>query len=198
MSVVTPVIAGDAYKKPVGNMASGPAPVVVVPGAGFGAGAVGNGLGQLIVEGIGAAQQSMYEKDHANAISRISSSIPGDLSNRIRKTVARELSTNSFFRGKVRDGSPNRLVVSINSYGFVRAGKADGNILMAPQIIGSFELIDRNGKELLRQPLIGVANAKGRPLEDFANDRKLASAAFDEAIHYMALQISAAVDLKAR
>jgi len=198
VSVPAPVIAGDAYKKPVGKMAGGPAPVVVVPGAGFGAGAVGNGLGQLIVEGIGAAQQSMYENKHADAMSRISNTVPGDLSERIRKSVTKELSTNSFFRGKVRDGSPNRLVVSINSYGYVRTTKVDGNILMAPQIFGSFELIDANGKSLLKQNLIGIAAAKGRPLEDFANDRKLASAAFDDAINYMALQISAAVDLKAQ
>lgn len=198
VSVPAPVIAADAYKKPVGKIATGPAPIVVAPGAGFAAGAVGNGLGQLIVEGIGAAQQSMYESKHADAISRIPSTVPGNISVRIRESVTKELSTNSFFRGKVRDASPNRLVVSINSYGYVRTAKVDGNILMAPQILGSVELIDANGKSLLRQPLVGIAATKGRPLEDFANDRKLAFAAFDEAISYMTLQISAALDRKVR
>lgn len=195
--VPAPTIASDAYKKPVGKVATGPTPVAVTPGASFGTGAAGNAIGALVIEGIGAAQQSMYENRHADAISRAPSTVPGNLSERIRKAVAKELSKNSFFQGKVREVSPNQLVVSINSYGYVRTTKVDGEILMAPQMIGSFELIDTNGKSLLKQAIVGTAGTKARPLEDFIKDRKLASAAFDEAIHALAFQITAAIQNKA-
>lgn len=178
-------------------MPTGPAPVVVVPGGNAGAGAVGNGLGQLIVEGIGAAQQAMYNNAHADAISRVPGTLPGNLSERIRKSVAKDLSCNSFFKGKVRDASPNRLVVSVTSYGYVRTGKVDGVILMAPEIRGSFELFDSSGKSVLKQPLIGLAAQHGHSLEDFANNKKLASDAFDAAIGNMSIMICAAVDQKA-
>lgn len=197
VAVPSPVIAGDAYQPPVGKMPTGPTPIIVVPGGNAGAAAVGNGLGQLVVEGIGAAQQAMYNKAHADAISRAPGTVPGDLSERIRKSVAKELSSNSFFKGKVRDGSPNRMVVNVTSYGYVRVAKVDGNILMAPQIHGSFELMDSNGKSILKQPLVGLAALQGHTLEDFANNRKLASDAFDVAIQNMATMISAAVDQKA-
>lgn len=197
VAVPAPVIASNAYKKPVGKMPTGPAPIVAVPGGNAGAGAVGNGLAQLIVEGIGATQQAMYNSAHADAISRVSGTLPGDLSERVRKSVCKELSTNSFFKGKVRDGSPNRLVVKVNSYGYVRTGKTDGVILMAPQLQGSFELFDSKGKSILKQPLIGLAAQHGHALEDFANDKKLASDAFNVAIGNFAIMICAAVDQKA-
>lgn len=198
VAVPAPDIKGDAYQKPAGKMPTGPTPVVVVPGAGFGAGAVGNGLGQLVVEGIGAVQQSMYENANKDAISRVPGTVPVDLSQRVRKAVVKELDTHKFFKGKVRDTSPNRLVVTISSYGYVRTSKVDGKILMAPQMAGSFELFDATGKSLLKQAVIGsAASTSQHPLENFANDRKLASAAFDDMIGFFAQQIAAAIDLKA-
>ncbi len=197
VAVTAPVVPGDAYRKPVGKTTSGPAPIVAVPGAGFAAGAVGNGLAQLIVEGIGAAQQSMYEKANADAISRVSGTVPRDLSERIRKAVAKELDTNSFFRGRVRDGSPNRLVVRMDSYGYVRTCKIEGKLHMSPQFAGSFELTDAGGKSLLKQSFVGGAASASHPIEDFANNPKLAAESFDAAISYLASQISTAVNNKA-
>lgn len=198
IAVPSPAIAGDAYQKPIGKMPTAPvATVVVPPGGSFATGAVGGAIGQLIVEGIGAAQQSMYEKANAEAISRVSGTIPRDLSERIRKAVAKELDSNTFFRGRVRDASENRLVVKVDSYGYVRTCKIEGKIHMSPQFAGSFELTDAGGKSLLKQVFTGGAASESHPLEDFANNPKLAAAAFDAAIAYLASQISTAVNHKA-
>ncbi|MES2657882.1 MAG: hypothetical protein V4689_04650 [Verrucomicrobiota bacterium] len=197
VAVSAPVVKSDAYQKPAGKVDMGPAPVIAVPGGGFLAGAVVAGGYQLIVGGIGVTQQSMYENTNKDAISRVSGTVPADLSQRIRKAVVKELDTHSFFKGKVRDASPNRLVVTIDSYGYARSSKVDGKILMAPKMTGTFELLDAAGKSLLKKAITASATSQSRPLEDFANDRKLASTAFDEIIGSLAQQIAAAIDLKA-
>lgn len=53
------------------------------------------------------------------------------------------------------------------------------------------------GAALLKQPVIGCAANKACVLEDFANNSKLATAAFDEAIGQLARQIATAIATKA-
>jgi hypothetical protein len=110
--IPAPEIADAAYKSPVGKQDSGPAAIVNASGSPA-AGGVGNALGQLVVEGIGAVQQNMYDKAAANV--HVAQSLPTDLSGRIRRAVTRELDTQGFFAGKVKEKSPNRLVIHVDS-----------------------------------------------------------------------------------
>lgn len=193
VSVDFPFVATGAYHKPLGKMLVEDPPV-----AGIASGdAFSNAITQLAVEGIGKAQQSMFEKSNQDAMSRISGTLPDDLAKRLKKAVVMELDANSFFRGKIRESSPNRLALTVESYGYVRIEKVNGKILMAPQMTGTFELFDAKGVSLLRQKSMGFTESPARPLEDFANDRKLASRMFDEMVRTFAQQVSAAVDLKA-
>ncbi|RYD61348.1 MAG: hypothetical protein EOP83_17245 [Verrucomicrobiaceae bacterium] len=203
---VSPVSMGSgAYSSPVGNRkyrpdmpvpVSGvvPAPGNAVAGA---LGAVGAELGPRLIVEIGAAfQQSAFEKRYADAISKVSRTVPQDLPVRIHKAVSNNLGTLPHFRGKIRNSSPHRFVIIVEKYRYVHAGKAGDETLVTPSLSGRFEIIRADGKKLLSTPFDAPATSIQKPITAFANDSALASRAFDQAISNLALQAAEAVGQK--
>ena len=194
---VSPSLAPNAYSAPRGSD-NAQAPVVVAGGGGFASGAAVGAGAQLGVEIVSAVQQKMFASRYADSIAKAPDTVPSDLSLRLGKGVSRKLGTHPFFQGKLRENSSNRLKVIVENYHYARAGKADGEILMTPLLTGRFELVNANGEQLLTQRFFGVSPHHQRPLPEFVRDKKLASAAFDEAIDVIALQAYQAVDAKLR
>ncbi len=179
-------IKAGAYQTPIGS-ARFAAPIITTGTGNFATGAAAGAVGQLAVE-IGAAiDQRNFESRYADAIQRAPGTVPGDLGTRIRKAVTKTLGTHSFLKGKISDTSPNRFVITVESYRYVRAGGADGEVLVTPAIFGKFELNGSGGKQLLSRNFTAAGSTK-RPLNAFASDKALASRAFDEAVSRVALQ----------
>lgn len=203
---VSPVSMGaGAYSSPVGNRKYRPdmpvpvSEVMPAPGnAVAGAlGAVGAELGPRLIVEIGAAfQQSAFEKRYADVIPKASQTIPQDLPARIQKAVSGNLGTVPHFRGKIRNNSPHRFVIMVEKYRYVHAGKAGDETLVTPSLLGRFELTRADGKKLLSTPFDAPATSIQKPITAFANDRALASKAFDQAISNLALQAAEAVGQK--
>jgi hypothetical protein len=182
------------YRAPVARQTSGgPAPMVV--GADPGAAAVGGLLGALMVEGIGNAQDSMFNKSNGDAIARAPKTIPANLTLQIHKAVARKVGASNLFQGKVREKSPNRLTIDIDGFGYVRAGKNDGKVLMTPSFSGKLTITTGSGETILTQYVSG-ASTVARPLEDFANHQKLADQGFNDAIEALASQVFAILEMR--
>ena len=201
---VPPVSMGaGAYPSSVGNRkyrpevpvyGAMPAPDSAVNGA---ISAVAADLGPRLIVEIGAAiQQQAFERRYANAIAKVSQTIPQDLPGRIRKAVSDNLGTVPHFRGKIRSNSPHRFVIIVEKYRYVHAGKAGDETLVTPSLLGRFELIRADGKKLLSTPFDAPATSIQKPITAFANDRTLASKAFDQAISNLALQAAEAVGQK--
>ncbi len=192
---VAPSVPSSAYGKPLGSD-NVQAPVVVTGGGSFGSGAAAGAGAQLVVE-IGAAiQQNMFESRYADAIAKAPATVPADLSSRIRQSVGKSLAAQPFFKGKVRDNSPNRFHVNVENYRYVRAGKANGEVLVTPTFYGRFELTNATGEKLLAQPFASASSSYQRPLSEFVRDKQLATKAFDEAIDGIARQAVNAVNAK--
>jgi len=192
---VAPTVQSSAYGKPLGSD-NVQAPVVVTGGGSFGSGAAVGAGAQLVVE-IGAAiQQNMFESRYADAIAKAPATVPADLSSRIRQSVGKSLAAQPFFKGKVRDNSPNRFQVIVDNYRYVRTGKQNGEILVSPSFYGRFELISAAGEKLLAQPFASASSSYQRPLPEFVRDKQLATKAFDEAIDGIARQAVNAVNAK--
>lgn len=189
-------IAADAYAGPIGNEQFS-APYITAPGGDFATGAAAGAAAQLVVEIAAAAQQKMFEDRYADAIARAPGTIPGDLSLRIRRAVGQRLGGQSFFKGRIRDDSPNRFTVVVENYRYIRAGKEGDEVLVTPAFFGRFELTNAGGKKLLASGFAAPARDIARPLTAFANDKSLAAKAFDAAIANLALQAVNAVNAKA-
>ena len=186
-------IAADAYLEPVGNEQHS-APIIATGTGSFATGAAVNAGAQLILEIAAAAQQEMFEDRYADAIAKAPGTIPGNLSERIRRAVSKSIGSHSFFKGKIGDSSPNRFVVTVEHYRYVRAGKED-EVLVTPALFGKFELKGSNGTKLLSRKFTAAGSTK-RPISAFANDKALASRAFDEAIAQIGVQAYNAVGAK--
>ena len=168
----------------------------VVTGGDFASGAAVGAGAQLGVEIVAAVQQKMFTSRYADAIAKAPGTVPGDLSSRIGQTVAKKLASQPFFQDKIRDNSPNRFQVIVESYRYIRAGKANNEILMTPFLSGRFELVNSGGEKLLAQPFVAVSASYQRPLPEFVRDKQLANKAFDEAINMIAVQAVDAVNAK--
>jgi hypothetical protein len=192
---VSPSIPSSAYGKPLGSD-NVQAPVMVTGGGSFGSGAAAGAGAQLIVEIGAAVQQKMFESRYADAIAKSPGTVPVDLSSRIRQSVSKGLAAQPFLKGKIRDNSPNRFQVVVENYRYVRAGKANGEVLMTPTFYGRFELTNAAGEKLLAQNFAAAAAGYQRPLPDFVRDKQLATKAFDEAIDGIARQAVNAVNAK--
>jgi hypothetical protein len=190
---VAPSVAPDAYKPPIGNEVHS-APIITVGGGSFAAGAAAGAGAQLIVEIAALAQQKMFESNYAAAISLAPGTVPGDLSNRIHKEVSKSLGAHPFLKGKISNASPNRFVVTVETYRYTRAGK-DDDVLVTPAIGGKFELIAADGKKLLSTPYVSVGKS-AKSLNAFVADKALASRAFDEAIARIGLRARNAIEVK--
>jgi len=190
---VAPSVASDAYKGPIGNKQYS-APIIATGGGGFAEGAAVGAAAQLVVEIAALAEQKSFESRYADAISRVPGTVPGDLGNRIRKEVGKSLGSHPFLKGKISDASPNRFVVKVETYRYVRAGES-GDVLVTPAIGGKFELISADGKKLISNDFL-AAGTTAKPLTAFANDKALASRAFDEAISRVGLQAYNAIARK--
>jgi hypothetical protein len=188
-------IAADAYAEPIGSEQVS-APFLTSPGSDFATGAAVGVAAQLVVEIAAAAQQQMFEKRYADAITRAPGSIPGDLPLRIRRALAKSLGEQAFFKGRIRDDSPNRFTVIVENYRYIRAGKEGGEVLVTPVLFGRFELINASGKKLLNQGFTAPAAKVARPLTVFAHDKALAAKAFDSAIANLTLQAVNAVNAR--
>jgi len=189
-------IAANAYDKPIGNQQYS-APYITAPvGSGFAGGAIAGAASQLVVEIAAAAEQKSFESRYADAISKAPGTIPGDLSGRVRKTVAGSIGSLPHFQGKVGDSSPNRLIVTVEKYRYVRAGANGDETLMAPSLSGKYDLVGANGSKLLSRNFNASATSTYRTMNEFARDRALASKAFDEAAAEVARQIGEAVGEK--
>jgi hypothetical protein len=68
---------------------------------------------------------------------------------------------------------------------------------MAPCLIGKFEITNEAGEKLLNQNFSPFSTVAARPIEDYANHKKLVGETFDSAATLLAIQISQAVDRKA-
>jgi len=192
---VSPSIAPNAYGTPNGSTAMS-APTMVATGGDFASGAAVGAGAQLGVEIVAAVQQKMYASRYADAIAKAPGTVPADLSSRIRQTMAKKLASQPFFRDKIRDNSPNRFQVIVERYRYVRAGKANDEILMTPCLAGRFELVNSGGEKLLEQRFVAVSASYQRPLPEFVRDKQLASKAFDEAINLIAIQAADATKAK--
>jgi hypothetical protein len=190
---VAPSVASDAYKGPIGNQQYS-APIMATGGGGFAEGAAVGAAAQLIVEIAALAEQKAFESRYADAISRVPGTVPGDLGNRIRKEVGKSLGSHAFLKGKISDASPNRFVVTVETYRYVRAAKED-DVLVTPAIGGKFELITADGKKLLTNDFLATGTT-AKSLNAFASDKALASRAFDEAISRVGLQAYNAIGRK--
>ncbi|MCW1913446.1 hypothetical protein OJ996_07670 [Luteolibacter sp. GHJ8] len=190
---VAPSVAPDGYKPPIGNEVHS-APIITVGGGSFAAGAAAGAGAQLIVEIAALAQQKMFESNYADAISRAPGTVPGDLSSRVHKEVSKSLGAHPFLKGKVNNASPNRFVVTVETFRYTRAGK-DGDVLVTPAISGKFELLGADGKKLLSTPYVAVGKT-AKSMNAFVADKALASRAFDEAIMRIGLRARNAVEVK--
>lgn len=192
-------MSSGAYDAPVGNRKYDP-DIPFVPGMPGQGGAIGGAaavLGpQLIVE-IGAAfQQQAFERRYADAIAKVPATVPRDLPVRIRKAVSGNLGTVPHFHGKIRSNSPHRFLITVEKYRYVHAGKAGDETLVTPSLSGRFELIRADGMKLLSTKFDAPATSIQKPITAFANDRVLASKAFDQAVANLALQAAEAVGQK--
>ncbi|HEY8932495.1 MAG TPA: hypothetical protein VIM44_04195 [Rariglobus sp.] len=192
---VAPAIPAHAYGTPLGSD-NIQAPVMVAGGGSFASGAAAGAGAQLVVEIGAVVQQKMFESRYADAIAKAPGTVPADLSSRIRQSVGKSLSAQPFFKGRIRDNSPNRLYVIVENYRYVRSGKENGEVLVTPSFYGRFELTNAAGEKLLAQPFAAGAPNYRRPLPDFARDKQLATKAFDEAIEGIARQAVNAVNAK--
>ncbi|MCW1885314.1 hypothetical protein OKA04_11285 [Luteolibacter flavescens] len=194
---VPPVpVAGDGYDKPIGSPEIA-APYISAPvGSGFAGGAIAAGVGQLAVEIAAVAEQKSFEGRYADAISKAPGTVPGDLSGRVRKAVAGTVGSLPHFHGKVRDDSPNRLVVTVEKFRYVRVGNDGGEMLMVPSLSGKFDLTGAGGTKLLSRNFNASATSVRRTIDGFVRDRGAASRAFDEAAAEVARQIGEAVGEK--
>jgi hypothetical protein len=189
-------IAADAYSEPIGNQQYS-APYIAAPvGSGFAGGAIAGAASQIVVEIAAAMEQKNFEERYAEAISKAPGTIPGDLSGRVRKAVAGSTGSLPHFRGKVRDDSPNRLVVTVEKHRYIRAGAKGDETLMAPSLSGKYELVGTGGKKLLSRDFNATATSTHRTMNEFVRDRGLVSRAFDEAVAELARQIGEAVGNK--
>lgn len=189
-------VAADAYAKPIGNQQYS-APYITAPvGSGFAGGAIAGAASQLVVEIAAAAEQKSFESRYADAISKAPGTLPGDLSGRVRKTVTGSIGSLPHFQGKVGDASPNRLIVTIEKYRYVRAGANGDETLMAPSLSGKYDFVSGNGSKLLSRNFNASATSTYRTMNEFARDRALAAKAFDEAAAEVARQIGEAVGEK--
>lgn len=191
---VAPSVAANAYGKPLGSD-NVQAPFVTA-GSDFATGAAAGAGAQLIVEIGAAVQQNLFESRYAEAITKAPATVPVDLSSRIRQSVGKSLAAQPFFKGRIRDNSPNRFQVVVENYRYVRAGKANGEVLMTPAFYGRFDLTSANGEKLLTQPFASASTSYQRPLPEFIRDKQLATKAFDEAIDGIARQAVNAVNAK--
>jgi hypothetical protein len=180
-------VAADGYQKPIGNQVAA-APFVPVVNGGFVAGAAAGAVTQLAVE-IGATiDQKAFESRYAGAIGQAAGTVPGDLSSRIRKSVAASLETLPSLRGRLRSSSPNRFVVKVDRYRYVHAGRRGDETLVTPAFEGSYELVTGGGKKLLSREFTAASAATHRTLNEFVASRALAAKAFDEAVADIARQ----------
>lgn len=195
LSVAPAEVAAGGYEKPIGNEVAA-APFVPVVNGGFAAGAAAGAITQLAVE-IGAAiDQKAFENRYAGAMGQAAGTVPGDLSSRIRKSVAASLETLPSLRGKLQPASPNRFVVKVERYRYIFAGRRGDETLVTPAFEGSYELVSGGGKKLLSRDFKAASSSTHRTLNEFVANRALAAKAFDEAIGDIAHQAAEAVGTK--
>lgn len=188
-------VAAGGYEKPIGNEVAA-APFVPVVNGGFAAGAAAGAITQLAVE-IGATiDQKAFENRYAGAMGQAAGTVPGDLSSRIRKSVAASLETLPSLRGKLQPASPNRFVVKVERYRYVFAGRRGDETLVTPAFEGSYELVSGGGNKLLSRDFKAASSSTHRTLNEFVSNRALAAKAFDEAIADIARQAAEAVGTK--
>ena len=188
-------VPADGYEKPIGNQVAA-APFVPVVNGGFAAGAAAGAVTQLAVE-IGAAiDQKAFESRYAGAMGQAAGTVPGDLSSRIRKSVAASLETLPSLRGKLQSTSSNRFIVKVDRYRYVFAGRRGEETLVTPAFEGSYELVTGGGKKMLSREFTAASASTHRTLNEFVANRTLAAKAFDEAIGDIARQAAEAVGAK--
>jgi hypothetical protein len=193
LAVLPASFVTDAYDSPVGSRMHAPTPQILPAQGGF-AGALGAGVGSLLIVEIGSAiQQQAFESRYSEAIARASQTVPRDLPTRIRKAVSEDLGTLPHFRNRIRENSPNRFTITVERFRYVHAGKSGDETLVTPSLSGRFKIVGADGRQLLDTPFEAPATTISKPITAFASDPMLSSRAFDEAVANLALQAAMSV-----
>lgn len=186
VSVQSPVARADAYKQPYGGMPTSGVPTVVAPGNPA-AGAVGGALGQLAVEGISASQNQMFKSARESYFPAVQRNTP-DPAPLVRDALVQELKKSEFFRPRLVTNGASKIETEILSYGLVRTGKKDDEILLAPRVVSRFILKDSAGKVLAQG--IYTGGAESNTVSHFAENPKATLDGYRTAASYAAQQFA--------
>ncbi|MGB6221738.1 hypothetical protein [Haloferula sp.] len=166
VAIENPVTERGAYTDPVGNEEA-EAPLLIVGGGSFAAGAAVNAGAQLIAEGIIEAQSSDFEEKYGASFGQIRSITPNDVGASISNALKKRLNQHSFFRSRLSSSSPNGISLKITRYGLVRCGKRDGEVLVSPSIYGTWKL-SASGKILAEGRIAAASPLEQRTVTEFA------------------------------
>lgn len=186
-------VRSGAYQEPHGGTSTSGAPVVGVAGNPA-AGAVGGLLGQLVIEGISAAQDEMFENKHEGSFSAVEKNTP-QLPPLVADALKRQLAGDPFYGPRLSPSGTSRIETEILSYGLVRTGKSNNEILLTPSVTCQFLLKDPSGKVLLRQTQVGMSASK--PLDWYATSRSNSHSAYDMAVGIASLLFTDALKKRA-
>lgn len=171
-------VKSGAYQEPHGGSSTSGMPVPVVPGNPA-AGAVGGLLGQLVIEGISAAQDEMFENKHEGSFPAVEKNTP-QMPPLVDDALKRQLTGDAFYGPRLSPSGSSRIETEVLSYGLVRTGKQDKEILLTPAVTCKFSLKDPSGKVLLSQTHLGAAESK--PIQWYASSRSNTHSAYDTAV----------------
>lgn len=184
LSVPTASVNRSGYFKPIGR-GDAQAPIVN-PGGGFAQGAAVNAGTAFIFEVASSIEQKNFENKYGPAIDSVAMNVPGDLDQRISRSLAERIGKHAFFKGKVSNSSGNRLWVKVDRYGFVRTSSQGGDTLVAPSLYGTWELTLSSGQSLAHERFAAASPVYRKTIADFANNRALTQNAFEEAASSLA------------
>jgi hypothetical protein len=168
-----------AYQEPHGGSPTSGTPVVTAPGNPT-AGAVGNLIGQLLIEGISAAQDNMFEKAHKHNFPAVERNTP-QIPPLVAKAMKQQLAKDAFFGPRLSTSGTSRIETEVLSYGLVRTGKHQKEILLTPSVLCQFSLRDSAGKILAQQNHFGIADSQ--PITWYASSRSNSQFAYDKAVN---------------
>ena len=157
VAIARTVVKSDAYSEPFGGDSQTAAAVPLATGGGI--------IPALIGESIAATQDNLFRGNKKSLFGSVQTNTP-QVGKIMDAKLEDGLGSEPFFKSRLRPTSPNCITSTINSYRLVRVGKANGELLFAPQIIVEMSLNDATGEALAWGTYVGTGY--NHPIEVYA------------------------------
>ena len=189
-----PTKVEKAYGKPIKASASGKqVGSSVAMATGLAGGFIGGAAGALIVEGVAAANQAKFERDHAGPIASIERNLNHSFEDDYKRQLEAELKRRPFFSKRLKGQSPYRIQTQIQSYRLTRSNNSSPMEFSAV-VSMMVSLEGHEEAELMESVAIAGASSESATIENLASDKAKLDRMFKQAARSAAINLGSKLD----